>query len=36
MEKVEALQKELERSKEAAQLLMKSKLAEVFEPAIAD
>lgn len=36
LEKVEALQKELERSKEAAQLLMKSKLAEVFEPVMAD
>ena len=34
--KVEALQQELERSKEAAQLLIKSKLAEVFEPAMAD
>ena len=36
LEKVEVLQQELERSKEAAQLLMKSKLAEVFEPAMAD
>ena len=36
LEKVEALQEELERSKEAAQLLVKSKLAEVFEPAMAD
>ena len=36
LEKVNALQEALERSKEAAQLLMKSKLAEVFEPAMAD
>jgi len=36
LKKMDALQQELERSKAAAQLLMKSKLAEVFEPAMAD
>jgi restriction endonuclease S subunit len=36
LEKVKGLQEELERSKEVAQVLMKSKLAEVFEPVMAD